>query len=230
MADSLVKEVDDALRADRMNAWWRQNKKAVIAFIMLLIAATAANSIWQHYREVKGGHMLAMLSMNQKLLEQNKAEDAAKGFKTIADGASGEFKDLALVWESRALLKAGKKAEAIEPLKLAVASGSSLWADIACLRLAGLDATAATPCLAAQTKSPLASTRAEWSAATLWATGDTQGAMAAIDHQLGSKNLTADSRERLMQWRASITAAKGEATKSAAKPEPKLDEKVGTNE
>lgn len=211
MADSLLKEVDDALRADRMSQLWQQNKKLVIAFVIALIVGTAANSAWQHYREVKGGRMLAMLSENQQLLASGKAAEAAAGFKTIADGASGEFKDLALVWESRALLAAGKKDEATEALKLAVADGNSLWTDIACLRLAGLDSKAAAPCLAAKTNSPLAGTRAEWSAANQWANGDKDGAVAAIEKQLADKELLPDARERLTQWLAVIKTEKGEA-------------------
>lgn len=209
MADSLLQEVDDDLRAERLNRLWQQNKKTLLAFVIALILGTAANAAWQHYREVKGGHMLAMLSENQQLLEHGKAEDAAKGFKTIADGASGEFKDLALVWESRALFAAGKKDEAAAPLKEAVAGSSNLWSDIACLRLAGLDANAAVSCLAATSNSPLASTRAEWSAANQWANGDTDGAMAAIEKQLANKDLTQDSRERLTQWLAVMKTDKG---------------------
>ena len=220
MADSLLQEVDDDLRADRIRKLWEQNKKALITFIVVLVLGTAANSIWQHYREVKGGEMFAKLNANQQLLQQGKADDAAKGFKAIADGASGEFKDLALVWESRALFAAGKKDEAAEPLKAAV-GGSSLWSDLACLRLAGLDAKAATPCLDAKTNSPLASTRAEWSAANLWAAGDKDGAIAAITKQLEDKDLTQDSRERLTEWLAimkpqSAAPAKAEAKEGAS--------------
>jgi hypothetical protein len=202
MADQLIQEVDDDLRAERLHRLWQQNKKTLLAFVIALILGTAANAAWQHYREVKGGHMLAMLSENQQLLDAGKPADAVEGFKKIADGAQGEFKDLALVWESRALFAAGKKDEAAEPLKLAVKDGSSLWTDIACLRLAGLDAKAAEPCLGAKTNSPLASTRAEWSAANQWANGDKDGAIAAIQKQLDDKDLTQDSRERLTQWLA----------------------------
>ena len=230
MADQLLQEVDDALRADKIHEWWRTNKNTLIAFIAALILGTAANAAWQHYREVKGGHMLAALSENQQLLAKGKAEDAAAGFKKIADGASGEFKDLALVWESRALFAAGKKTEAAAPLKEAVATGGNLWSDIACLRLAGLDAKAAAPCLQSASSSPLASTRAEWSAANLWASGDKDGAMASIEKQLANKDPTQDSRERLTQWLASMKAEKTAAVKEEAKPVVKPAAKEETKE
>lgn len=208
MADNLLQEVDAALRADRAGALWNQHKKTLITFIVVLILATAANSIWQHYREARGGEMLANLIATQQLLEQGKADEAAQGFKKIADGASGEFKHLALVWESRALFAANKKDEATNALKQAVADGNSLWSDIACLRLAGLDAKAAETCLASKNNSPLASTRAEWSAANLWAKGDADGAIAAIEKMLANKETPAESRQRLTQWLATMKAQK----------------------
>ncbi|MFZ4540607.1 MAG: hypothetical protein ACOYNL_02205, partial [Rickettsiales bacterium] len=160
----------------------------------------AANSIWQHQRAKKGGEMLLQLTEAQKLLEGGKADEAATQFGVIAADARGEFKDLALVWKSRALLAANKKLEAIEALKNAVADGSSLWTDVACLRLAGLDAKAAETCLNAKANSPLAATRAEWSAANLWAKGDHAGAIAAIEKIMADKNTDTESRERLQQW------------------------------
>ena len=209
MADSLLKEVDDALRADRAGALWKKHRGFIITLGVLIIAATAANSAWQSYRESRGGRMLAALSESQQLLASGKAEDAAKGFKTIADGASGEFRDLALVWQARALLAANKKGEAIATLQTAVADGSSLWTDVACLRLAGLDAKAAAPCLAAKENSPLADTRAEWSAAAMWAKGDHASAIASIEKLLANPDTSADARERLTQWLASMKAEEG---------------------
>lgn len=220
MADNLLQEVDAALRADRAGALWNQHKKTVITFIVVLIAATAANSIWQHYREQRGGEVLANLIASQQLLEQGKAEEAAQSFKKIADGARGEFKHLALVWESRALFAANKKEEATNALKQAVADGTSLWSDIACLRLAGLNADAASACLSAKSNSPLASTRAEWAAANLWAKGDAEGAIAAIEKMLADKETPAESRQRLTQWLATMKAQKGtpERVEKTVKP------------
>lgn len=208
MADQLIQEIDDALRADKFSAFLREHKNLFIGIALALILGTAANSIWERHREVKGGEVLASLSESQKLLQAGKAEQAAAGFKKIADGASGEFKDLALVWQSRALIKADKKEEAIAALKLAVADGGNLWSDIACLRLAGLDGKAATACLAASTKSPLASTRAEWNAANLWVEGKHDDAIKATEALLADKDLAAADRARLSDWLSVMKGSK----------------------
>ncbi len=206
MTDQLVQEVDDALRADKFSAFWRQYRTTFYAIAIALVLGTAAHSGWQHYREVKGSEMLGRLSENQQLLASGKAEEAARGFGAIAAGASGEFKDLALLWQARALLAAGDEDAAVSALKAAVAHDSNLWTDVACLRLAGLDAEAAAPCLKAENKSPLASTRAEWSAANLWAKGDHDGAIKATEKLINDPTTSADSRGRLNQWLASMKA------------------------
>ena len=207
MADSLLQEVDDALRADKFTAFWQQYRTTLFTFVILLILGTAAHSVWQHYKQEKGGEMLARLSATQQLLTDGKADEAAKGFGDIAKNASGEFKDLALVWQARALIAADKKDDAVSVLKEAVNSGSNLWTDVACLRLAGLDAAVASTCLSNSKDSPLASTRAEWSAANLWAKGDRDGAIAAAEKLLKDPNTSADSRERVTHWLASMKSA-----------------------
>jgi hypothetical protein len=200
MADTLLSEIDQALRAERAGTLWARYRTAVVAVAVAIVLGVAAKAGWQAYREAKGGAVLIQLTEAQQLLEGGKQMDAAKAFGDIAAQASGEFKHLALVWQSRALVNAGKKEEAIAPLKAAVADGSSLWADIACLRLAGLDAAAADGCLAATTNSPLAAARAEWSAANLWAKGDVAGAKAAIEKILADKETNPDTQARLTQW------------------------------
>lgn len=211
MADSLLKEVDDALRADRASALWNTHKKTVIAFAAALVIGTSANSVWQSYQQRKGGETLAALSTSQQLLNGGNAAEAAAGFKKIAGDTRGEVKALALVWQARALLAAKQTPEAIAALKEAVADGHTLWSDIACLRLAGLDAAAAAPCLADSTASPLAATRAEWSAASLWSSGKTAEAIASLDKQIANADTSPEGKARLSQWAAGMKASQPKA-------------------
>lgn len=204
MADSLLKEVDDALRADRASALWQKHKASIIVFVVALVLGTAANSIWQQQREKNGAKTLTALSENQQLLARGDAAGAAKGFEKIASDSSGQVQALALVWQARAHLAAKQTPEAIAVLSTA-AKGNSLWHDIACLRLAGLDANAAAPCLADTKKSPLSAMRAEWSAANLWHSGKSAEAMAALDALIARADTSVDTKARLTQWRAAMT-------------------------
>lgn len=208
MADSLLQEVDEALRADRAALLWKKYRATVIAVAALLVLGTALNSGWQYYRQAQGGKALFALTQSQKLLEAGKASEAATSFKAVADGASGELKALALIWQARALVMEGKKDEAAAALNAAVATGQSVWADIACLRLAGLDSKAGS-CLGASSKSPLASTRAEWAAADAWVKGEHEVALAAIDKLIADESASQDARARLLQWRVSMKTQQG---------------------
>lgn len=208
MADSLLQEVDQALRADRAAALWSKHKRTVIALAVALVLAAAGDSAWQHYREHRGGQQMEKLVASQKLLEAGKAEEAAKGFGEVAASNSGDLKSLALIWQSRALVKAEKKDEAMKALTEA-AKGASLWADVACLRLAGLDVMAAKPCLSSTAASPLAGERAEWAAAGNWAAGDVAAAIASLEKLIADENTTQEARSRMMQWLAAMKAQEG---------------------
>ncbi len=207
MADSLLKEVDEALRADRAAGLWHSHKKTIVAFIVALILGTAANSAWQHIRHVRGGETLSQLIENQKRLDGGKFEEAAAGFAAIASDNRGELRALAQVWQSRALVAAGKKDEAVAVLKSA-SEGKNLWSDIACLRLAGLNAKEAA-CLNIAQDSPLASERAQWNAANAWGNGERDKSIAGLEKLIADESTSQETRARLMQWQASMKAQQG---------------------
>lgn len=208
MADSLLQEIDEALRADRASAWWHKNRRSVIAFAAALVLGTAANVVWQNHREAKGGETLLALSEAQHLLDAGKAKEAALAFGAIAEKSGGDAQALARVWQARAHLAANDKDSAIKALKLAADGGHGLWADIACLRLAGLDAPGAATCLNANARSPLGATRDEWAAANLWVEGKTDEAIARIERLIASPETSTETRARLQQWLVGIEAQK----------------------
>lgn len=205
MADNLLQEVDAALRADRAAAFWNKHRGTLVGVVIAIILGTAANSVWQQMREAKGAKLLTALTENQRLLEQKDYAKAASGFQQVAAQASGEVKALALIWQSRALVAEGKKAEAAEALSQAAGMNAGLWSDIACLRLAGVDEAKAS-CLAAKGNSPLMATRAQWAVAQAWAKGDHKDAHARIEAMLADKNLSPEARDRLTQWLAILQA------------------------
>ncbi len=207
--DSLLREVNDAVRADRALALWNRYRPTVVALVVAVILLTAANSAWHYYRQAQGAKALTQLIESQQLLEAGKAQDAAQGFAAIAQNHSGELRDLARVWQARALLAAGQKETAIAVLTAAATGGHSLWTDMACLRLAGLDAKAATPCLSAPTATPLVGERAQWSAATQWSLGERDAAVAGIEKLIGAETTTQESRAQLLEWLTIIKAQKG---------------------
>lgn len=210
MTDSLLKEVDEALRADRTGALWNRYRLIVILLALALVFATAADSIWQHYRQQLGAQVMLRFNENQRLLKIGKADEAARGFDAIAAAQGGQLRELAQIWQARALVAAGNKSMAIAVLQRAADSGSnSLWSDIACMRLSGLDTVAATPCLTAGNDSPLRIERAQWAAGIAWGKGDSEAALSGIEQLIADPESSQKARAQLTQWLAVVKARKG---------------------
>lgn len=203
MSDQLLEEIDNALRADRMAALWRRYRRVVwllAAAILLLAAADAARNYW---REHQGRATLLALEDAKRLLKQGKTEEAAMGFAAVAEQQSGDTRAVAQIWQARAWVAEGKATQAA-PLLQAVAKGDSVWADVACLRLASLNAALASSCLSAKQASPLAVTRQQWAIASRWQAGDVAGAKAALDALIADAATDANLKLQLARWRAAM--------------------------
>jgi hypothetical protein len=214
MADSLLREVDDALRADRAQHIWKTYRTRIIGVAAGIIAVVAVANAWDYVRETRGGDVMLRFHAAQELFVAGKLAEAADAYAAIAADSSGDVRDLAGLWQARALLAAEKdetNTRAVAVLTEVSSRGGSLWSDIACLRLAGIDAAAASPCLNAKSSSPLKDARAEWAAAEAWAAGKEDEAMASVAALIADPATGEDSRARLTQWLASMKAGKKDA-------------------
>jgi hypothetical protein len=208
MADNLLREVDAALRAERAASIWQNHRTLLIGIATIIILAVAAKSAWWHLREARGGDVLLALNEAKNLIVAGKPGEASKAFAAIAATQAGERQALAYVWQARADLAANNPVDAIEALRNATATGNHLWSDIACLRLAGLDAVAATPCLNAPETSPLQVERRKWAAAQAWEAGDATRAIATLEPLAANEANSPELREYLNQWLGVMKASK----------------------
>ncbi len=212
MVDQLLQEVDADLRAERAQQLWRRHRKTVYGAIVLILFATAGQVLWEKHREQKGGELLLAMTEGQNLFNQGKFTESAAIFEKAAADSSGDARTLAQLWEGRALQRAGKKEEAIAVLKTA-STERSVWGDLACLRLASLDAAAAA-CLSDTHDSPLAGKRKEWSAANAWSNGNVDEAITTFEELATSSDTTEVTRAEISGWIATLRASE----KPAAKP------------
>ncbi len=206
MADHLLQEVDADVRAENLHQLWRDYRSKLLFLVVAILVATAGSTVWKSYQEKRGAVLMTALSEAQTLYTQGKFADAAAAFETAASTTSGDTKTLAQLWQGRALAAADKKPEAIAVLQTASAAAPSLWSDLACLRLAGLDAAAAT-CLAAAKDSPLASQRRALAAASDWSAGKKAQAIATLEELATSDDTTESMRNQVMQWLATLRAS-----------------------
>jgi hypothetical protein len=211
MVDSLLSEVDADVRAERAAQLWARYRRPLFTAIALVIALTAADSIWQHFAEKRGGALLIRFTEAQALYDQGKAKEAADAFAAIATDTSGETKTMAELWQGRALTAANDNAGAIAIFTSASSGTPGLWSDLACLRLASLDHTAATTCLASSKETPLLNQRREWQAAVLASAGKHDEAVAMFEEIATSQDTSDAARARINQWISTMHAETGKS-------------------
>ena len=204
--DGLLREVDDDVRAERIMALWRRYRSLLAVFVVSVLVATTAHTLWQNYRTHRGGIWMEKLSAAQTQFTQGKFAEAQAGFAAIAQQTSGELADMAHIWQARALVGDGKNDAAITVLKQTAGQAKGLWSDIACLRLAALSMHDAT-CLADKSHSPLTVQRGQWEAARLWNDGNHEAAIAMVDALVRDTTTPEADRVELQQW---LVTMKGE--------------------
>jgi hypothetical protein len=200
--DSLLREVNDAVRHDQMVALWRQYRMPLLCAAIALIVATAGSSAWHSYKEKQGSIAMGELDKAQTLYGRGQFKEAATAFAAMADHAMDRnLKDMGHLWQARALQSSGDKEGAVKIL-LDVANrpagSDAIWPDLACLRLAGLDESKAN-CLG-NGKSPLKAERDIARAAQLWHEGKSKEAAKLLQTLADDPNTAENVRARAQHY------------------------------
>lgn len=205
--DSLMREVDDAVRHDRMVALWQRYRLPLLAAALALVVATAGMGMWKRHQEQRAGEAMQQFAIAQAQFEAGDFATAADSFAMLGDLANaGELQDLALLWEGRALEQGGKRKQALArytSLADKPRGGDPVWRDLACLRLAGLAAAKAAPCLKAGA-SPLKGERDLLRAAQLWQDGKAAEAAKLLDALAADPKQDQAVRTRAQHYRSAV--------------------------
>lgn len=205
--ESIFREVNEAIRHDRMMALWQTYRVPLLAFVAVLVLATAAGNVWSGYQSKRAGESMQQLLIAQEQYQAGDYKTAADSFGIAADVAlKGELRDLAELWESRALEQAGKpKAALVQLERVANApEGKDLiWRDLACLRLASLAVDKAQSCLEAG-PSPLADERSLVRASLLWEKGENAKAAALLKMLVGNPESSEAVRARAQHYLSAV--------------------------
>ncbi|MCB1783696.1 MAG: tetratricopeptide repeat protein [Alphaproteobacteria bacterium] len=135
MAD-LFSEVDEALRQERMERFWKENSSAIVAFVVLSILATAAYS---GYRSWNNG---VKTQQTTQLLQAEREDDPAAALAELAPNLRPGLEVIADLNAAGNLMQNGKAEEAIA-IYNKVANGEKSepeFRDLAKLTLARLKA------------------------------------------------------------------------------------------
>ncbi len=211
MVDLLVSEVNQALRADKLAAFWQRGRKPIFYACIAAILFTAASSVRDHFREQKAEKAMEQLASARDAYRKGDYAAAVPLFHTLVEETSGDLNDMARLWEARALTGQGKKEEAAV-LLVAIASDPSghdlLWRDLACLRLEGLK-PATVPASCSDTKdSPLRMQRHEWRVAEMVEQGKLDEARKLLKSIIVQSENNASERARAQALLASLGEGK----------------------
>jgi hypothetical protein len=179
--DTLIREVNDAVRADRLQQLWRNYRWPLLAAAVALVAVTAGNSLWRHYQQQQQEATTLAFAQAQGDFARADYALAAKGFEALSHQTRGTLADITRLWQARALLAQGKpKAgqRVLQNIVIAPEGHDLYWRDQACLHLIGLKTEGAISavCLG-QKASPLAPVFAQMHAARLWQEGEKRQAI-----------------------------------------------------
>lgn len=144
----IFREVDDELKQERLERLWKQYGKYAIAAAVLVVVGVGAWKFWDSQRIAERHAEGLKFSNAAALLEQGRAEDAARGFAELATGSSSGYGVLARFNEAAILAQGGNAAGAIDIYDSISADGSAppslknmaiILGGIQALRVASID-------------------------------------------------------------------------------------------
>lgn len=133
LQDSLLREVDEDLRRDRMLRLWRRYRGALIGLLTLIVAAVASFQVWKHFQEQR----LAAAATAFVEAQAEAARDpalAAAGFAKLAESGPGGYALMARFEEAALLARQGNRAGAIAAYEQAARqTDEAVYRDLAAL-------------------------------------------------------------------------------------------------
>ncbi len=133
MAD-LLREVDEAVRADNIKKFWDENKNALIIAVAATILGTAAFSLWSNYTLQKNR------AQTSQILTALDAKNPAAALVAAGAKQSGNAKAISFLNAATQELKAGNKQKALDNYIEAQKAKSSdkVFSDLATLQKTNL--------------------------------------------------------------------------------------------
>lgn len=214
-SDEFIREVDEELQRDRLQALWRRYGRLLIGAVVLLVVGVAAWEGWKAWR----AHQIEAVAERLVAVEQDMAaqrwQEAADGFAAIAADAEPNPAAVARLREAAARLRAGNAGEAMAALELVAASNGAdpLLRELAALLGAQQSLDSADPAELRSRLVPLADAGRPWrnSARELLAllairTGETDQARATLDTLIADAEVSPAQRQRAEALRAGLGA------------------------
>jgi hypothetical protein len=106
----IFREVEEDVRRDRLEKFWKDNGAFVVALIASALLAVAGYQVWQRYEAGQREKDAAAYTAAQRLTDPKAAIQA---FANLAKTGGGGYPVLARMEEANLLLQSGKQADAV---------------------------------------------------------------------------------------------------------------------
>ena len=184
MDKELIREVDAAVKQDKLQQMLKQYGMHLAYACVAAVVLVTAVVVWRGYMQGVHEAQTGKLQEGHAMYLSKRYGDAKRVFSGLTEEARGEMAAVAYVWLAKAQVHLGESNEAIESLaqiqKLGV--DDSPIAKLACYQgsvLASYDERFHA-CLSAKPAEPLAATLAEWRAIISIKSGKTDGVKEAL--------------------------------------------------
>jgi hypothetical protein len=106
--DQLIQEVDDALRADRMQNFWRKSGRYVIIASVMIVGLTAGYVAWRSHHEQQQEKWTDILIKAQENIDSEDPESAVELLARTSPAMEGTLQTMASLWLSQLYLQQGE--------------------------------------------------------------------------------------------------------------------------
>ena len=122
--DSFIREVDEELRSDRMQAIWSRFGNFIIAIAVLIVLLTAGYRGWQYYSEQQSAKSGDAFIAAIELSNEGKHAEAITALEELSKSGTGQYPALAKIRIAGELAQQGDVDQAVEAFD-AIAADSS---------------------------------------------------------------------------------------------------------
>lgn len=218
MSDMLIQEVNEALRREKAERFWVDNRGAIIVLIVAIVVGTAGGTMYRNWKNERNAHFSDVLVQAQHALGDSKPDAAIALLDGLVKESAGEQRSIAQLWQARAELEAGKKEAAATTLKTLIqtAEPGSVWLDAACVWQTGVTGSFPNGC-DASAESPLRGTKLELAAADALAQKDWVRARSLLASLSGTAAPNSEQASRARQLALLLPPEEAKAQTPAAK-------------
>lgn len=167
MSDELIREVNEAMQKERMQAFWDRYGKQLLGAAGVAVLLAIASLVYQQQQTAGNQQRTSLLLEAREQFAAKQYEQARQSFAKVSDESKGETRALALIWQAKAASELKDNAGALEAYAQAseakAGEKSGVFAAFACLSgamLAPQDARFAA-CLPKDASAPLFAMAAE---------------------------------------------------------------------